>query len=74
MVWREPFMKIKRDVSLKSLTTFRTGGPARYFSEIDSREELPKIFNFIEKEKIPFFILGQGSNVLISDKGFPGLV
>jgi UDP-N-acetylmuramate dehydrogenase len=50
------------------------GGPARYFVEVDSIEELKKALIFAKAKNLKIFILGGGSNVLISDKGFDGLV
>ncbi|MBI5005059.1 MAG: UDP-N-acetylmuramate dehydrogenase [Candidatus Lloydbacteria bacterium] len=59
---------------MASHTTFRIGGPARYFCEVSNEAELQEALAFAEKKAVPVFILGGGSNVLISDGGFPGLV
>ncbi len=67
-------MEIKENVSLKGLTTFRIGGQARYFCAVRNKKELEEAVSFSEKEKIPFFVLGGGSNLLISDKGYGGIV
>ena len=67
-------MKIEEHISLKPLTTFGIGGKARYFSRAGSVAELEEAVVFAKKEKVPIFILGGGSNVLISDEGFAGLV
>lgn len=64
----------KRDELLKKYTTFRIGGPAKYFFEAKSPDDIIRAIEFAKKEKIPFFILGGGSNILFSDKGFDGLV
>lgn len=66
--------KIKTDVILATYTTFRLGGPAKYFYIADDKEILVKLLNFCKKNSLPFFILGGGSNILVSDKGFSGLV
>jgi len=67
-------MKFKRNVSLKKYTTFRIGGPAKYFFVAKTKEELTSAIKLAKKIKLPFFILGGGSNILVSDKGFDGLV
>jgi UDP-N-acetylmuramate dehydrogenase len=66
--------EIKENVSLAPLTTFGIGGLARYFAKAGSLEEFKKIAEFAGDKKIPIFVLGGGSNILVSDKGFWGLV
>ncbi|PIS13462.1 MAG: UDP-N-acetylenolpyruvoylglucosamine reductase [Candidatus Tagabacteria bacterium CG09_land_8_20_14_0_10_41_14] len=72
--------KIQKDVLLSPLTTFKIGGPAKYFVEAESIEEIREFCGWA-KDNLPglpadrqVFVLGGGSNVLISDKGFNGLV
>lgn len=65
---------IQKNYPLSRLTTFRIGGPAKYFVEVKNDEELLLALVFAEKEKIPFMILGGGSNMLVSDKGYKGLI
>ncbi|MDO8264798.1 MAG: UDP-N-acetylmuramate dehydrogenase [Candidatus Parcubacteria bacterium] len=65
---------IKKNVLLKNFTTFKIGGPAEYFYIAGIKKELIKAVQTAKKLKLPFFILGMGSNVLISDKGFKGLI
>lgn len=55
-------------------TTFRTGGPATLFIQPNSFEELQSIIQEIKKSGEKYFILGNGSNILVSDKGFDGVV
>lgn len=55
-------------------TTFRIGGPAKAWVEPRDIEDLKNILRFISKNKIPFFVIGGGSNLLIRDKGFNGIV
>ena len=55
-------------------TSFRVGGPARWFVEVKSGEELQEAIGFAEEKKLPWFILGGGTNTLVADKGFDGLV
>lgn len=65
---------MEQNISLKDKNSFHIGGRARYYTLVNSKEELLEVMEFVKKEKLPFFILGEGSNVLISDKGFEGLV
>lgn len=50
------------------------GGPAHYFSKVRTKEEMQEQISFALKEKLPFFVLGKGSNSLFDDRGFAGLV
>ncbi len=66
---------IEKDVSLAPLTTFRIGGRAKYFVRVNNIEELKAVPTFLsEREGLPIFILGGGSNILVGDEGFSGLV
>src|SRR3989344_1195973 len=65
---------IRDDVFLKDFTTFRIGGPAKFFVEVRNLEELEEAFAFAKQEAVEVFILGGGSNILVSDAGFDGLV
>ena len=67
-------MKFKRNILLKNYTTFKIGGPAEFFFEAKTRESLIKAVGLAKERKLPFFILGGGSNLLVSDKGYKGLV
>jgi len=67
-------MEFQKNVSLKDYTTFKIGGRAKYFCSVSTKEELIEAAKFAKKMKLPIFILGAGSNLLISDKGFNGLV
>jgi len=67
-------MKIQENVLLKDLTTFQVGGPARYFAVAKNEADLRELITFAKSRKLPIFILGGGSNLLISDHGSPGLV
>lgn len=66
-------MHVKENEAMASHTTFRIGGPARYFCEVSNEAELKEALLFAEKQAVPFFVLGVGSNILVSDSGFPGL-
>lgn len=67
-------MKITPFVSLSEHTSFRTGGRARFFVEADSLDELKMAIGRARVENLPYMILGEGTNVLISDEDFPGYV
>ncbi|MCX6796857.1 MAG: UDP-N-acetylmuramate dehydrogenase [Candidatus Doudnabacteria bacterium] len=67
-------MEIQRNVLLAPYTTFKIGGQARYFCVVHSIFEAKEAFEFAQKNHLNIFIIGGGSNVLISDKGFDGLV
>ena len=67
-------MVVKENVKLAKYTTYRIGGPARYFTDVASKEEAREAMEWAKKKKVSHFVLGGGSNVLISDKGYPGLV
>jgi len=68
------FSKFKTNELLSCHTQFRIGGPARYFFVAKSAGEIVESVNWAKNKKLPFFILGKGTNVLVSDVGFPGLV
>ena len=65
--------KVKEVASLAPYTSARIGGPADYLITANSSDELAEIMKFIWQEHWPYFILGGGSNVLISDKGVRGI-
>ena len=67
-------LKIKTGVKLSGYTTFKIGGPARFFLEPDNLKELQDALIFAKNKRIPVFILGAGSNILVSDFGLDGLV
>lgn len=55
-------------------TTFRIGGPADCLVELESEEQLIRVQNYLNKVELPYFILGNGSNLLVSDEGYRGVV
>jgi UDP-N-acetylmuramate dehydrogenase len=67
-------MKILENVPLSPSTTFAVGGPARYFINIETREELQEAIKWTKEKGLPLFVLGGGSNIVVSDDGFPGVV
>lgn len=66
--------KLKQNESLKKYTTFNIGGEARFFYEAENLEDLLKVLETALSLKIPYLILGSGSNILISDRGYQSLV
>lgn len=69
-----PIEGIRRNVLLKEYTTFKIGGPAQYFFEAKSKQDIIEAVSWAKRKRLPFFILGGGSNLLVSDRGFNGLV
>lgn len=66
--------KIKEQVALAPLTTFKIGGAAKYYIEITTIEELKAAVDWANSEKISFYIFAGGSNILVDDLGFDGLI
>ncbi|MGD0576737.1 MAG: UDP-N-acetylmuramate dehydrogenase [Candidatus Staskawiczbacteria bacterium] len=64
----------EKNVPLKDFTTYKIGGPAKYFFDAKNKEDLMFALKVAKNFKLPVFILGGGSNLLVSDKGFKGLV
>ncbi len=60
-------MKIKENVDIKSYTTLKIGGKFRYFTIVESEDDLFEIYKFSEQNKIKLFILGGGSNMIFSE-------
>ncbi len=67
-------MVIRENVSLAPLTTLGVGGPARYFAEAHSEAEVMEAVEFARMKDLPLFVLGGGSNLVVADSGFDGLV
>lgn len=67
-------MQLQEQVPLAPLTTFGIGGPARWFAEVTDESSLAEAVGFARDRDLPLFVLGGGSNLLVSDEGFPGVV
>jgi UDP-N-acetylmuramate dehydrogenase len=67
-------LKIFNDISLAALTTFGIGGLARWFVEAEAEDDIVEAAHWARKNELELFILGGGSNLLVSDAGFNGLV
>lgn len=72
--WYTISMNVKENVQLSPFTTFHVGGSARYFVEVKSVDDLIVVTHEAGKKQRNMFILGGGSNILISDEGFDGYV
>ena len=67
-------LQLTEQEPLRNYTTFRIGGPARYFVRISSLADLHEALQLSAREKLPMFMLGGGSNVLFADRGYHGIV
>ena len=67
-------MKILENIALARLTTLGIGGPARWFVRAASEAEIAEACAWARERRVPLFMLGGGSNVLVADAGFDGLV
>lgn len=67
-------MEILENESMAAHTSLKTGGCARYFIKIHSIAELAEAENFAKTQNFPIFLLGKGTNLLVSDKGFAGVI
>jgi UDP-N-acetylmuramate dehydrogenase len=67
-------MTIQENVPLAPLTTLQVGGAARYFTELRREDEVRDAAQFAKTRELPLFVLGGGSNLVVADSGWPGLV
>jgi UDP-N-acetylmuramate dehydrogenase len=67
-------MTIQENVALAPLTTLQVGGAARYFAELKREDEVREAAQFAKSRELPLFVLGGGSNLVVADSGWPGLV
>ncbi len=67
-------MTIQENVALAPLTTLQVGGPARYFAVARREDEVREAVEFAKTRELPLFILGGGSNLVVADSGWPGMV
>jgi len=71
---RSSMIQVQNEVPLKNYTTLGVGGNAKYFSIAHSTDQVVELIAFAKANNIPFLVLGEGSNLVISSKGFDGLV
>src|SRR5579864_8017910 len=67
-------MQVQENISLAPLTTFRIGGPARFFVGAKTIADVEESVRFARTTDVPLFVLGGGSNLVVADSGWPGLV
>lgn len=67
-------MIIKENVFLKDYTSYKTGGPAKYFAECYNNDDVRQALDFACSNKLDYEVIGGGSNLLISDNGYNGLI
>ncbi|MEY3615743.1 MAG: UDP-N-acetylmuramate dehydrogenase, partial [Actinomycetota bacterium] len=66
--------RVKRDVPLAPYTTYKVGGPASLLVTARSLDDLHAVSNALREQRVPLLVIGRGSNLLVSDDGFDGLV
>lgn len=66
--------RIYFDEPMDRHTTFKVGGPADYFIEVKSAEEISKLLGYFYLIEKPYYVVGNGSNLLVSDKGYDGVI
>lgn len=69
-----PQEQILKDEPMKLHTSFKVGGNAEYFVKVKNVNELKEILEYVNKDEIPLFIIGNGSNLLVKDNGVKGIV
>lgn len=67
-------MDIHTHTPLKNFTTMKLGGPARFFTEVRTADELKTVYQNAKSKQLPVFVIGSGSNLIAKDEGFEGLV
>jgi UDP-N-acetylmuramate dehydrogenase len=65
---------VQRNVLLSAFTTFRTGGEADLFVQVNTTDQLARAVMLARESAVPYFVLGDGSNLLVSDEGYRGLI
>ena len=66
--------QVKKEAPMKIPTSFRVGGPASYFVTPETEEEVAKVIEVCTQENVPYYIVGNGSNLLVSDQGYEGVI
>ncbi len=67
-------MEYKQNISLADFTTLKVGGPAQYLVEVHTEEELKQAIAWAKDSKLDYRVVGEGSNLLVSEAGFSGLI
>lgn len=66
--------KFEKNISLANFTTWRIGGPAKFFFRAKNEQEILEVIDWVNNHAVKYFILGGGSNILANDNGFDGLI
>ena len=69
-----PSENVLRNVYMTGYTSFRIGGPADYLVTVSCNEELSSLIKYLKAKEVPYMLLGNGSNILVSDKGYRGVM
>lgn len=69
-----PTENVREEEPMLEHTTFRVGGPAEVFVTVENQEQLGKVIRYLDVTGWPYFLLGNGSNLLVGDKGYRGVV
>ncbi|MDD7267914.1 MAG: UDP-N-acetylmuramate dehydrogenase [Lachnospiraceae bacterium] len=69
-----PKLSLRTDVPMRELTSFHIGGPVDVLAEPDSAESCAALLAYIQKQKLPYFVMGKGSNLLVGDGGIRGVM
>ena len=67
-------MNVLENERMSAHTSFKVGGPARYFVKVENNEDLTEAFRFAKSKGLPYFVLGNGTNLLVGDKGYEGVI
>ncbi|MGM0445080.1 MAG: FAD-binding protein, partial [Bacillota bacterium] len=67
-------LSVKENVPLKKYTTFEVGGPADLFLVPQSEKALQRLTKIIKENNLNYFVLGKGSNIIVGDKGYRGII
>lgn len=67
-------MKFLENELMSKHTSFKVGGAARYFAKVESAEQIKEAVLFAKSKNLPYFILGNGTNLLVSDEGYNGVI
>ena len=65
---------VRTDEPMKQHTTFRIGGAADYFVSPQTADQIKNIIDLCKSEAMPWYVIGNGSNLLVSDRGFRGVI
>ena len=65
--------QIQIEEPMRNHTTFRVGGPAEFFVQPKTAQEVQGLVKLCKEKEIPYYIVGNGSNLLVSDKGYRGV-